>query len=176
MQVIYAAPFILLSLIAFAACLAVARFRPYAFRALVVPVAFGFCSIVALAIIVVTADRLHLLLADSPLAGSRGVFVAIPLYFVPGVVGAWLAIEVVRRTEIRFLRTQGARALATRIVIALIAFGPAFIVCTGVQFSLFPRAEEWLPLCLALSLVAAGLVATLAFVAARALQKRLDAD
>src|SRR5262244_11577 len=52
MQVLYAMPFVLVSVLAFLACVIVPRWRRYKFQALVAPVAFGFCSIVAAALIV----------------------------------------------------------------------------------------------------------------------------
>ena len=41
MQVIYALPFVLLSIVSFLVCVAVPRWRRYSFQALVAPVAFG---------------------------------------------------------------------------------------------------------------------------------------
>src|SRR5437667_3225407 len=125
MQVIYAAPFILLSLVAFVCSLAIRRFRPYAFRALIAPVAFGFCSIVAMVLILLASHGLNLQFANAPLVGARGVFEGIAIYFFPGLVGAWIAVKIVRQVETRVLNTRGKRDLATRIITALIVFGPA---------------------------------------------------
>lgn len=176
MQIIYGAPFILLSLIAFVCSLAIPRLRLYAFRVLVAPVAFGFCSIVAMALILVISHGLGLQFANYPLVGMRGVIAGIAIYFMPGLIGAWIAVEIVRQIETRVLNTQRRRDFATRTIIALIVFGPAFIVCTGVQFKLFSRAEEWWPLCLALSFIVAVLAAVAAYVLIGALQKRAHAE
>lgn len=114
--------------------------------------------------------------------GTEGVLVGFAVYVIPGVVGAWVAVEAVRQVGVRLLKTQpargirGWRALATRSFIALLVFGPAFLVCVGVQFRLFPRAEEYSFLGLVLSLAAAGLIATVAFLIAKALRGRVQAD
>jgi hypothetical protein len=176
MQIIYAAPFILLSLIAFACSLAIPKLRPYAFRALVAPVAFGSCLIVGMALILVSSHGLGLQFANYPLAGMRGVIVGIAIYFIPGLIGAWIAVGIVRQIETRALNTQQRRDFAIRTVIALIIFGPAFVVCTGVQFKLFSRAEEWWPLSLALSFIAGVLAAVASYLLIRALQKRAHTD
>ena len=170
MPVIYAAPFILLSLIAFVCSLAIPRLRRYAFRVLVAPVAFGFCSIVAMGLIMVVFVGLNLQLA--PLVGAKGLFAGLAIYFFPGLVGAWIAVEIVKQIETRVLNTQGKRDFATRTIIALLVFGPVFIACTGVQVSTFSRAEEWWPAVLAISLVAAVLAAALTYALVRTLQQR----
>jgi hypothetical protein len=176
MQVIYAAPFILLSLIAFACSLAISKLRPYAFRALVAPVAFGSCSIVAMVLILVGSHGLGLQFANYPLAGMRGVLEGIAIYLIPGLLGAWIAVEIVRQIETKVLNTQHRRDFAIRTVIALIIFGPAFIVCTGVQFKLFSRAEEWWPLTLVLSFIVGALAAVASYLLIGALQKRAHTD
>ncbi len=172
MQIFYVAPFVLISIISFAGVLAIPRLRRFAFRALVAPVAFGFCSIVAMALILVVADGLRL--RFPPIAGPTGVLLFIGIYFIPGAIGAWIAIAIVGRVETRFLNTQSQRDFATRTMVALIIFGPAFIVSTGIQFKLFPRAEEWWPICLCVSFIAAGLAATATYLLTRALQERLQ--
>src|SRR4029077_13265259 len=91
MQVIYGAPFILLSLIAFVCSLAIPRLRLYAFRVLVAPVAFGFCSIVGMGLILVISHGLGLQFANYPLVGMRGEIAGIAIYFIPGLIGAWIA-------------------------------------------------------------------------------------
>ena len=161
MQVIYAAPFILLSLISFVFSLAFSRLRPYAFRALVAPVAFGFCSIVAMVLILLASHGLGFRFDDSPLAGLTGFFVGVFIYFTPGLIGSWIAVEIVRQIEIRLLKGKRQRDLATRIIAALIVFGPSFIVCTALQFKLFLRAEEFWFLCLMISFVLAGVTGAL---------------
>ncbi len=97
MQIIYAVPFILVSLTAFSLCLAIPRLRAYAFSALVAPVAFGGCSIFGLALFMLGVDTIY----DSL---PRVVAIAAPLltYLVSGCVGAWLAIRVGRFLKHRF--------------------------------------------------------------------------
>ena len=172
MQIIYAAPVVLISLIAFACFLAIPRLRRFAFRALVAPIAFGFCSIVAMGLILVLAGGLGI--RFPPVAGPTGVLLFIGIYIIPGAIGAWIAVEIVRQVETRFLNTQSQRDFATRTIIALIIFGPAFVVSTGVQFKLFPRTEEWWPICLGVSFIAAALAATATYLLVRALQERLQ--
>jgi hypothetical protein len=176
MQVIYAAPFILLSLVAFVLSLAIPRLRPYAFRALVAPVAFGFCSIVAMVLILVASHGLNLQFANAPLTGARGLFEGIAIYFVPGLGGVWIAVEVVRQIEIRALKTRAKREFATRTIVALIVFGPVFIACTGAQFNIFSRAETWWPAFLAVSFTVAVFTSALTYLLVRTLQQRTHTE
>jgi hypothetical protein len=37
--------------------------------------------------------------ANYPLVGMRGVIVGIVIYFTPGLIGAWIAVEIVRQIE-----------------------------------------------------------------------------
>lgn len=176
MQVIYAAPFILLSFIAFFCSFAIPRMRPYAFRALVAPVAFGFCSIVGMFLILAISHGLNLEFANAPLVGMRGFFEGIAIYVFPGLVGAWIAIRIVTQIETSVLNTQGKRDFAIRAVCALLVFGPVFIVCIGVLFNMFSSAEEWWPALLTISCIAALVAATLTYLLARTLQQRRPAD
>jgi hypothetical protein len=97
MQVIYAAPFMLLSAVAFLVCLTVPKWRTYKFQALVAPVAFGFCSIVTYGAVVLTADMLNLLLFAQPVSGAKDVVPLLLLYIIPGLVGSWCAVALVNR-------------------------------------------------------------------------------
>jgi hypothetical protein len=97
MQVIYAMPFMLLSVLAFVVCFAVPRWRRYRFQALVAPVAFGFCSIVAMGAIILTADYLNLGLFTKPWSGVRDVVPLLLIYFIPGLLGGWCAVAAVRK-------------------------------------------------------------------------------
>ena len=101
----YAFPIILLSLVAFLSCLAIPQLRRYAVQALVAPVAFGFCSIVGMVVMTFTADflndRFRLPVNPEPLVGIRGIAIAFVIYFIPGVIGAWLAVSVVNRIKQR---------------------------------------------------------------------------
>jgi hypothetical protein len=134
--------------------------------------AFGLCSIVAMVLILLTSHGLNLQFANSPLVGARGVLEGIAIYFFPGLIGAWIAVEMVRQVETRVLNTQCRRDFATRIVTALIVFGPAFIVCTGVQFNIFSKAEELWPVVLAASFIVAVFAAAVTYLLVRILQQR----
>jgi len=176
MQIIYAAPFILLSLVGFGLSLAVPRLRPYAFRALVAPVAFGFCSIVAMVLILVVSHGLNLQFANDPLTGARGLLEGITIYFVPGLVGAWIAVEIVRQVEVRTLTTRARRDFATRTIIALIVFGPVFILCTGIQLNILAGAEAWSPAFFAVSFTTAGFASASTYLIVRTLQQRTHGE
>jgi hypothetical protein len=93
-QVIYALPFVLLSIVSFLVCVAVPRWRRYSFQALVAPVAFGFCSIVAAGAIILTCDHFNLGLEFS---WPRDAVWSVLIYFVPGLIGSWVAILVVAK-------------------------------------------------------------------------------
>jgi len=95
-QIIYAAPFVLLSVVAFLACLAVPRLRRYALQALVAPVAFGACSIVAFALLAVGWDMLDERFGITPPHWAPLAVCAFA-YFSFGVAGAWVAVRLVQR-------------------------------------------------------------------------------
>lgn len=101
MPFIYAAPFVLLSALGFVVCLAIPRVRRYKLYALVAPVAFGFCSVVTMGIVVIAGDlvgqRLHLSVFSEPLTGIKGVITLLFIYFIPGILGAWFAVAIVKR-------------------------------------------------------------------------------
>jgi hypothetical protein len=104
MQVIYAVPFILLSAICYLACLAIPRVRRYALQAMLAPVAFGFCSIISAGAAVLVSDFsgvFHFSALDEPLDGFRGLAIALAVYFVPGFLGAWLAVSFAGRLRTR---------------------------------------------------------------------------
>jgi hypothetical protein len=97
MQVIYAAPFIALSIVGFFACLTIPKWRCYRFQALVGRVAFGFCSIVAMGAVILTSDHFNLGLFTKPWSGPRDAVPLLLIYFAPGVVGSWCAVTVVTK-------------------------------------------------------------------------------
>jgi hypothetical protein len=120
-QIIYAAPFVLLSVAAFFACLALPRLRPYALQALVVPVAFGACSIIAFALIAVTWAMLNERFGLVPPHWAPLTVCAIA-YVAFGIVGARFAVRLVQR---RFhssttKKAQGKRTLVLRLVTSFI--------------------------------------------------------
>jgi hypothetical protein len=97
MQVIYGVPFALFSVLGFLVCAVVPRWRRYKFQALVAPVAFGFCSIVAVGAIILTSDHFNLGLFTRPWSGSRDVVPLVLIYFIPGLVGTWAAVLAVTK-------------------------------------------------------------------------------
>ena len=105
-------------------------------------------------LILVASHGLNLEFANAPLTGARGLFEGIAIYFVPGLVGVWIAVEIVRQVEVRALKTRARREFASRTIIALIVFCTVFILCTGVQFNIFSRADAWWSAFLAVSLEA----------------------
>jgi hypothetical protein len=127
-------------------------------------------------LILVASHGLNLQFANAPLSGARGLFEGIAIYFVPGLAGAWIAVEIVKQVEVRVLKTRARREFATRTIIALIVFGPVFIVCTGVQFDIFSRAESWWPAFLAVSFAVAVLASALTYLLVRTLQQRTHAE
>jgi len=127
-------------------------------------------------LILVASHGLNLQFANAPLAGERGLFEGIAIYFLPGLFGAWIAVEIVRQVEVRVLKTRARREFATRTIIALLVFGPVFIVCTGVQFDIFSRAEAWWPAFLAFSFTAAVFASALTYLLVRTLQQRSPAQ
>ena len=94
---VYAAPFVLLSILCFLICVAVPRWRGYRFQALVAPVAFGFCSIVAMAVIVLTSDHFNLGLFTKVPSGSLEAVALFMIYFIPGLIGSWGAVAAVTK-------------------------------------------------------------------------------
>jgi hypothetical protein len=101
---VYAVPFIVLSLVACVSCLVVPRLRRYALRALVAPVAFGFCSIVSAVTIVVSAAGLGRPIPE--IAGVRGALIVIAIYITPGVLGTLLVMALLDRVR-RWLASPG---------------------------------------------------------------------
>ena len=95
MQVIYAVPFMLLSILGFLVCVAVPRWRRYKLQVLVAPVAFGFCSIVTAEAVLLTADHFNVGLFARPLSGLLGSVTLFLIYFLPGLVGGWCAVAVI---------------------------------------------------------------------------------
>jgi hypothetical protein len=96
--VIYAAPFILLSIVSCLICLAIPRFREKALQALVAPVAFGFCSVVGMLVIDTLIGHFYGA-CPCPEFGMKGILVGFCIYAVPGILGAWFAVNLVGRIK-----------------------------------------------------------------------------
>jgi len=95
MQILYAFPFILLSLLAFLVCVIVRRFRRYAFHALAVPVIFGGCSIIGGIASALLSEfllgRLNRFDTDTNKIIEIGIFIS--AYVLSGLCGAWAAVR-----------------------------------------------------------------------------------
>lgn len=132
MQILYAAPFLLLSFAGFLICLGIRRWRRFAYRALAAPVSFGFCSVAGLMAVALLFERLKL-----TMEGEKSRVIAVSIYLLMGLVGSWLTVVLVGRAERRLLRTQAAKDRALRIVTALVAVPIGLIVGLAL-------AGEWL--------------------------------
>jgi len=97
MQVIYVIPFVLISVFAFSVCVIVPRWRRYKLQALVAPIAFGFCSIVAAAVMVLTSDHFNLGLFSRTWTGPQDAVPLLLIYVVPGLIGSWAAVLAVTK-------------------------------------------------------------------------------
>jgi hypothetical protein len=47
-------------------------------------------------------ERFHFHVNPGPLVGLKGILIGFCIYFVPGVGGAWLAVNLVSRIKRRF--------------------------------------------------------------------------
>jgi inner membrane protein involved in colicin E2 resistance len=101
-QVIYAIPFVAVSLLAFVVFLSVRRLRPHALPALVAPVAFGGCSIFGLMLFALATDTCY----DS-LPHVIAIGASLVAYFGSGVAGAWLAIAIFQCARKHFTGAGG---------------------------------------------------------------------
>lgn len=105
-SVIYAAPFILLSLISAVTCLAIPQLSRYTLQALVAPVAFGLCSIVGMAVMSLGGDVLtkhfQIVISPGPLAEIEDILISLFIYLISGIVGAWLAVYLTNKITQRF--------------------------------------------------------------------------
>jgi hypothetical protein len=92
----YAAVFVLLSLLCFAVFLAIPRVRRYAAAALVAPVAFGGCAAAGfLSWVLVCAFLLKV--EVRPITGPRGFFDVLAFFIAPGLLGSAAAVWVVNK-------------------------------------------------------------------------------
>ena len=163
MQLFYALPFILLSLIAFTGCLIIPRLRQYAVQILVVPVTFGACSLAGLMAGALLAN-LGPESWNPPAAMVLGLFG----FLSGGLFGAWIAVIVVRRLE------RVAKELLLRGVVALIVLGIVSLLSLAAAENMFPDADSWPSFLLmaAISFVVGILGAGLAYALAKKLQAR----
>jgi hypothetical protein len=171
LQIIYAAPFVFLSIVSFSICLAIRPLRRFAIPALIVPVTFGFFSILGWIAFVLIAGfvlKLHL----GPATGIHGIAEGLLFYLVPGVLASWAAIVVARFVENRLLRTQFAKDLMLRIVVSAVGGFAGGIVGFGVASSCFPSGYIFATFLTAA--ITAGLVAILASLLTMTIQRRVE--
>jgi hypothetical protein len=126
-QIIYAAPFVMLSLFCFTLCAIVLPLRRFALSALLTPVAFGVCSIAGWFAFAVIGDSI-LKNGLGPASGIHGWIEGVFFYLLPGVMGSWVTVVVVRSLERFLLRTERARELALRTEIVAVAFPTGFLL------------------------------------------------
>ncbi len=120
----YAAPFVLISLISCAVFLAIPRLRRYALAALVAPVTFGGCAAAGFIAWIVVCNFL-LKIELKPMTGLRGALDGLLFFFAPGVLGSsafvWVANKVVRLRNIPLApswkdRTSTAEPAASELI------------------------------------------------------------
>ncbi len=93
MQIIYAAPFILISIIAFAVFIAVPRLRRHAIAAAVAPAAFGFWALAGYVTWVLVC-MFVLKVQLRPVEGLHGVLDVLFFFIMPGALGSWMSIWI----------------------------------------------------------------------------------
>jgi hypothetical protein len=174
MQVMYALPFVLLSLIAFSTFLLVPSWRKYTFIALVAPIAFGAGSIAG-----VVVGSMLIIIAGQHFPGgalgqSMGAFVGVSFFLCGGAAGGWLAVATVRRLEREILSSIRAKQFALRVVIGLIVFGSVSFVSMAVAQGLDSplESDRVFFLIAAVSLLVGSLAGGAAYVVARKIQGR----
>jgi hypothetical protein len=169
LAIIYAAPFVLLSILSFSICLAVPSLRRFALPALIVPVTFGFCSIVSwVAFVLIAGDVLKLHLG--PASGVHGVLEGLFFYCLPGVLASWVAIATMGFVQRRILRTKIAIDILLRLVISAVAGFVGSIIGFGVAGNSLPHGS--VVASLEIASVAATLSAVLAFLLTMTVQRR----
>jgi hypothetical protein len=130
LQLLYAAPFVLIAFLSFTVCTLTPSLRRFALSALVAPLAFGVCSLAGwIAFALISSKLLKINLG--PAIGLHGLLEGLLFYAVPGIVASYVAVAIVRRLERLFLRTESARISALRIELALVAFSFGFILTLG---------------------------------------------
>lgn len=167
MQIIYAAPFILLSLICFAAAVGVPSWRKFALPALFAPVAFGFCSLTGWMIFILVGESvLHLQFKSAILI----TIAAMLFYVLPGALGAWLSTRLVRLFERTYLSTRYAKDFAIRCVVSFIAAAVGLEIGVVAADTVFPADSVSFELTSAC--VCAGLFAATTFIVVMRGQRR----
>jgi hypothetical protein len=102
LQIIYLAPFLLLSATLGVILLVVSRLRHHAVSAVVAVIAFAGCSIFGVAVAALVAEHFgldHALGFDEPVEGAGNIVKFVSIYVLFGAVGAVLAVLVVKRMQ-----------------------------------------------------------------------------
>jgi hypothetical protein len=94
--VYYLGPFVICSLVCALICLSIRKLRRYTLRALVLPSAFGFSSLVGFVAFYIILERILYPAASPPWVGWI-VFFGVQLML--GCVGAWIALFITKRIE-----------------------------------------------------------------------------
>jgi hypothetical protein len=97
--VYYGGLFVLVSITLAVVCLSVPKLRPYTLRALVGPVAFGFCAAWGLVIAQLALDALLPSQLAEPPSWMNYILAAVA-YVGSGAVGVWIAFAVLRSIEV----------------------------------------------------------------------------
>lgn len=95
--VYYGGPFVLVAIAAAAICLVVPKLRPYTLRALVGPVAFGFCSFMGFVIVILLIEKFY---QGPPPGQIAGYAIAAIIYFGCGVLGTWMVFAILKPIEV----------------------------------------------------------------------------
>jgi hypothetical protein len=122
LQLMYAAPFILISVLSFGICLAIPPLRRFALPAIVAPVTFGFFSLATWIGTAIVGGEI-LKINQGPAVGIHGLAEGIMFYILPGLVSSCAAVAAVRWFERRFLKSRFATKLVFDLIISLIVGG-----------------------------------------------------
>jgi hypothetical protein len=99
--VYYGGLFGLVAIAAAAICIVVRKLRRYTLRALVGPVAFGFCSVVGFIIAILLVEEFYRGPTPGPVVGYS---LAAIIYFGCGLLGTWIAFAILKPLEPLILR------------------------------------------------------------------------
>jgi hypothetical protein len=117
MEVIYAAPFVSLSLACFFACLLIPKMRPYLLEVSIAPVAFGLCSIVGVLAAVLISDYsgIHVTVLDEPVVGTSRLVIFFSIYMAFGLLGTWVAVRCASQFKARLMKLSLVRRLLCKM-------------------------------------------------------------
>ena len=166
-QLIYAAPFFLLSLVGFTFCAIGKKQRRFALSALLAPVAFGVCSLAGWIVYAIISDRLH----KGGLGPNSLWLYGLAFYVLPGFIGSWLAASVTLRLEHILFRTERTRSIALQVEIAAVVFPLGFILSlSGIDNWLSWLWMDHAAEVLAGAVLGGGLISAAVFMASRGVQ------